>query len=106
MGSSASVGHRRASRKELLHPQTGYLYVSIGRIRGSCPGSSEITVTAMFTAVITVQTIAVPITNFIIARERRLAVAISGKATATGTDYYAVALHCSHRLSRLDTASG
>jgi hypothetical protein len=53
----------------------------------------------MFTAIITVQTIAVPITNFIIARERRLAVAISGKATATGTDYYAVALHFSHRLN-------
>ena len=72
--------------------------MSIGRIRGCCRGSSEITVTAMFTAVITVQTIAVLITNFIIARERRLAVAISGKATATGTDYYAVALHFSHRL--------
>jgi len=53
----------------------------------------------MFMAVITVQTIAVPITNFIIARERHLAVAISGKATATGTDYYAVALHCSHKLT-------
>ena len=62
----------------------------LGRIRGSCRDSSETTVTVMFTAVITVQIIAVPITNFIIARERRLAVAMLGKATATGTVYYAV----------------
>jgi hypothetical protein len=73
--------------------------VSIGRIRGCSRGSSEITVIAILAAVIIVQTIVVPITRFIIARENRLAVAMSGKATATGTDYYAVALHCSHRLS-------
>lgn len=74
----------------------GYLSVSIGRIRGCSRGSSEITVIAMLTAAITVQTIAVPITLFIIARERLLVVAMLGKATAIGTDYYAVARRCSH----------